>query len=461
MKKNYILTGLCLIITIVLNAGCKKEFLDAKPSSTILQPTTLDDFQALLEQNSFYSPALGSLASDEYNYISDAVWLSARSTTERNSYTWAKNLYEGEIGKGDWEAPYTCIFYTNNVLAGLNNVKDDKDIARLNFLKGWALFLRAFSYFELVNSYATAYDPNSANVDLGVPIKLDPSVDDIRPRSTVQQTYNQILNDLKTATPLLDPSLQFNNRERPSKIAAHALFSRIYLNMREYELAEKHADSTLKLYDKLIDYNTVSQVNIEPFTKFNDELIFYKTANIGYPSLSGLANSYTVINPALIQLYDDGDLRKVLYFSPKVDGGYIMKLGYTGFTSLYGFTGLATDEIYLIKAECAARRNDLPAALLYLNQLMKMRIDSDVYSPVEANDTTNALNTILLERQKELVWRNMRWFDLKRLNKEGANITLTRSVNDQTYVLPPNDPRYVFPIPDNEIQYSNIEQNIR
>ena len=44
---------------------------------------------------------------------------------------------------------------------------------------------------------------------------------------------------------------------------------------------------------------------------------------------------------------------------------------------------------------------------------------------------------------------------------EGANITLKRDLDGTIYTLPPNDPRYVMPIPQDEINLSHIEQNAR
>jgi len=461
MKIN-ILFVLCLAILVVLSSGCKKDFLDAKPSSAILEPTTLDDFQGLLENiSAFNSPTLPTMSADEYDFTSYATYQSTQTATERNAYTWAKDIYAGAANVPDWDLPYTAIFYANNVLAGLDKIKNtENDISRFNYLKGWALFDRAFAYYELVDNFSPVYDANTAGTDMGVPIKLNPSVDNIEPRSSVQATYNQILSDLSQAIPLLVTNIPPNNREQPSKVAGHALLARIYLTMRKYDQAEVQADSTLQLYSTLIDYNTVSLTATIPFTRTNDELIFYKYAT-NYGSAETFLNPYINIRSSLLNLYNSNDLRLSLYFVQKSTGAVVSKRQYDGATTLYPFTGLATDETYLIKAECAARRNDISTALTYLNSLLIKRYVTNSFTALTATDQTDALNKILLERQKELVWRNSRWDDIKRLNKEGANITLTRILNGQTYTLPPNDPRYVFPIPDNEIQLSGIPQNIR
>ena len=56
----------------------------------------------------------------------------------------------------------------------------------------------------------------------------------------------------------------------------------------------------------------------------------------------------------------------------------------------------------------------------------------------------------------------MRWEDLRRLNKEPRfATTLQRVSKGTTYTLAPNDPKYTFPIPDIEITLSGIPQNPR
>jgi hypothetical protein len=79
-----------------------------------------------------------------------------------------------------------------------------------------------------------------------------------------------------------------------------------------------------------------------------------------------------------------------------------------------------------------------------------------------AIDAEDALRKVLLERRKELVFRAIRWTDLRRLNKDPRfATTLRRVVLGQEYLLPPNDNRYVYPIPTNEIEASGVPQNPR
>lgn len=466
MKKILITLLITGSIFTLLNTGCTKGFLEAKPSTDIVQPTRLDEFQKLLDNTDVIKGVgLAILASDEYRFSTDATWLSVSSVTARNSYIWAKDLYESSISNY-WNDAYSNIFYANNVLAGLEKI----EINALNTnewhrTKGWALFVRAFAYYELVNNFSPFYDELTASTDLGVPLRLNPSIDELMPRSTVKKTFDRIFADLNQATALLDLSIS-PVRSRPSKAASHALFARIYLNMRDYAKAELHADTCLSLYNKLIDYNTINKTAPTPFVYNHDEQIYVRIATADAGSNANGANPNIDMSPDLINLYEPNDLRLVIYYNKQANSTYDIKRGYSGAGSNL-FIGLATDEVYLIKAECLARRGDYSSSMDKLNQLLIKRWDPAATSPAKpfqnltATSASYALAKILIERRKELIWRGTRWDDLKRFNKEGANITLSRSINGQTYTLPPNSPKYVFPIPDNEINLSGIQQNVR
>lgn len=333
---------------------------------------------------------------------------------------------------------------------------------RGQYIKGWALFTRAFAFYDLARTFCKAYDANTANTDLGIPLRLKSGIDKIQQRATLQKSFDQIFNDLNTAVSLLPAARPSANLNRPSKIAAFALLARINLDMRNYVQAENYADQCMGLYNTLIDYNTVSAKASSPFTTANDELIYNARQVIAYPNFSlTTSGSKGRIPITIVNTYAPNDLRLSIFFSKAADGTYYRKKGYYGLGN-YAFTGLATDEMYLIKAECLARNGQANAAMDKLNQLLIRRYkNTSAYVPLTASSAAGALSTVLAERQKELIWRGIRWFDLKRLNKEGANITLSRIVNGNTYTLPPNDNRWVLPIPSDEITLSGIQQNPR
>ena len=449
---------ICVLMAAVLSSCKKSNFLDAKPSSSIVEPQSITDFQELLDNTTVltYNGGLPQLSCDDYE-TTYANWQTV-SNTERNAYTWAKDIYAGGGNIADWDALYSEVLYCNIVLDRLNQT-GLVNTTQGQYLKGWALFDRSFAFYDLARNFCNTYDKSTANTDLGIPLRLSSGINYIDQRSTLQATYNQLLGDLATSINLLPADRPSQNLNRPCKIAAYALLARIYLDMRQYSDAENNADQSLQLYNTLIDYNTVSKTSTTPFSKTNNELILTKAEIGSYALTINSTTSQATIPDSIINLYRPNDLRLAVYFS-NTAGTYRKKRGYFG-VGLYPFMGLATDEMYLIKAECLARAGATAQAMSLLNQLLVNRYVSGTFTPVTASSSAQALSIILTERRKELIWRGLRWQDLKRLNKEGANITLTRTLNGVTYTLPPNDPRYVMPIPDDEIALSGIQQNNR
>ena len=117
--------------------------------------------------------------------------------------------------------------------------------------------------------------------------------------------------------------------------------------------------------------------------------------------------------------------------------------------------------MYLIRAESAARSGHVSAALADLNYLLKNRWMGN-YVPINISDPVLVLEYILKERRKELLFRGLRWQDLRRLNRDSRFAkTLSRVLDGNTYVLYPNDSRYVFPLDEEELRMTGIQQNIR
>ena len=105
--------------------------------------------------------------------------------------------------------------------------------------------------------------------------------------------------------------------------------------------------------------------------------------------------------------------------------------------------------------------SDLTTAQARLNDLRRKRIDAKVYADITEKDPDLLMQLILEERRRELLLKGLRWFDLKRLNKETRwQKTLTHVLSDGTYTLEPNSDRYVLRLPYKVIQANSlIEQN--
>lgn len=444
-----------LIISGLFLVSCEKSFLDKKPDKSLLVPTTLADFQALLDNTAImnFTPSLQVIAGDEIT-TTDAGWNAWSSASQRNSYIWSDDLYEGGT-VSDWSTPYQQVFYANIVLDGLKNEALLQN-ETYKQLKGSALFYRAMAFWQLAQMFAQPFDKSTATMSPGIPYPKIPDVSERPGRRTLTYTYDQIIADLQEAESLLP--VQASLKSRPSKPAALGLLARVYLSMSNYELAGVYAEASLKLSNKLIDYNSLSTTSSSPFPPTlpngNDEVLFHSVI-INYNFLS---NALTSVEAGLYKSYTDNDLRKALYFL--IQGTVVRRKN--GYGSGGSFSGVATDEVYLIRAECYARQNKTSASMDDLNTLLLTRWKKGTFIPVTAANADDALKKILEERKKELVGRGLRWFDLRRLNMEAQfATTIKHTIKGKDYILMPGDKRYTYPIPDNELLLSGIEQNPR
>ena len=447
----------------LLCSSCSNSFLEDAPNSNILTPQSVDDFQRLLDNFNTIgaTSALPQLASDEYFITSYEDWQSCRTAVERNSYIWDEDVYGGEVEIRDWNDPYASIYYCNNIIHEINKKANGHKIP-LEFrdVYGQALFQQANVYYDLLKNYSVPFDRSTQETDLGIPLRLDPSIDYTLERATVKECYDQIFEDIRRSLANLRYKGPLPERNRATKIAAYALLSRIYLYQRAYNESGKFADSVLNLYDKLIDYNTIPTNSNRPFSMTNDELILFGRSR-NYIN-SNYTNRYknVFVDTVLINLYEENDLRRSIYFIDNNNGFYTVAEGYNG-SGLPPFNGFAVDEVYLNKAESLVRESELAKAQDLLNKLLIKRYRTGSFIPIEFSSVQGALRIVLEERRKELVWRSLRWDDIKRLNKEGANIVLKRVLRGKEYVLEANSSRYTFNIPQDEINRSGIIQNQR
>lgn len=457
---------LAIIISLTFCFSCSKkreEFLDKKPSTYLLVPSTLSDLTRLLDNLDMnISGVLGTVSADDYYLPSYKIWESLTVPFERHGYIWAKDIFQGTENASDWTMPYRQILYANIVLEGLQKITPNiGNEVEYNRIKGHALFIRGHALFNLSQHFAEAYDAGTAKTVLGLPIRLESDVTVKSHRATLQQTYDQLLADLKQADFFLPNRAPGDDRNRPYKVAAQALLARVYLSMRNYDLALQYAETALNLYSTLMSFSTLSPTSIAPIPVLNPETIYFcnQIAGSRVIATSRVAPN-TLVNTELYNMYAVNDLRRTIFFTNStIYQKPVFKATYDGTTRT--FSGIATDELYLIKAECQVRTKNYQDGLATLNALLLTRWKKDTFVNLTAINKDAALAIVLRERRKELPFRGLRWMDLRRLNKEGANITLTRTLDDKTYTLPPNSPLYVMPIPPDEMQQSGLEQNIR
>ncbi|WP_200978293.1 RagB/SusD family nutrient uptake outer membrane protein [Echinicola sp. 20G] len=440
-----------MIISIVHLLSSCEEFLDEKPEKSIVVPESLADLQKLLDasrRDMNDGPALGLLAGDEL--VTTDNGFGSYSTVEQNTYIWNKSIFENY--GFEWTVFYQQVFYANVVLDGLDELSRDDDPMEYDHVRGRALFYRANAFYNLLSLFSPAYVPGQNDGALGIPLRLSPDINLDAPRASLANSYEKVIEDLKESVTLLPQMPDY--KSRPSQWAAHALLSRVYLSMGDYPNALNYAEAALSIEDDLLDFNDLDLEATYPFEQFNNEVIFHsEMVTHGF-----IRNSNTVVLPGIYGSYGEDDLRKQSFFREN-SFGMDFKGTYTG-TVTY-FCGLATDELYLNKAECLARTGDFDSARETLDGLLVKRYLSGTYEGIQTADT-DLLALILEERKKELLCRGTRWVDLRRLNREAESaLTIERTVDGQSYRLEPGSKKYVFPIPPDEINVSGIIQNER
>jgi hypothetical protein len=103
----------------------------------------------------------------------------------------------------------------------------------------------------------------------------------------------------------------------------------------------------------------------------------------------------------------------------------------------------------LIIAEAAARSGDLSAALQQLDALRKRRIATAAYQPFQSTDQEEILQKVLAERTFEFPFNGLRWFDMRRLDKENRMSEVKRydAAGKVIATLPPHSTKYTLQIP--------------
>lgn len=443
-----------MLLLLLSTASCKK-FLDEKPDKKLVVPATLADLQAILDNinmlvvNDPYSDELGS----DNMYLSTSYWQTLPDY-DRGVYTWEKNN-SLVPNTNEWSLIYTKVYSANTVLEGLENItRTAQNRAEWDNLQGQALMLRGKAFLNIVQVWSLAYDAATADTDLGIPLRLSTDFAETSVRPTVRQTYDRIIADLTAAVPLLPQ--RGAGITRSCKAAAYGFLARTCLSMRQYAKAGLYADSSLQINSSLLNYNTLnaSATYTMPVPAANPEVNILTTS---YNAALNISNAR--VDTLLYNSYSSNDYRKTVFFKTNTDGTVNFRGTYTGTTG--NFAGIASDEMYLVRGEAYARAGNTSAALADLNTLMKMRFKTGTFVPFTANSAAEALDIILKERRKELLFRGLRWTDIKRLNKEGAGIIQKRVINNQVYTLPPNDLRYALMIPEYVINISGMPQNPR
>lgn len=422
----------------MLTLGACSGFLKEQSQDEVIVQTVTDYSQFLL--GSAYGMGYYDLLYllDDDVELEEKQYYAGRDNLNAINYygyfTWQPDMWERWTLVTD---PYINIY---SQLKGVNATLDGIDEAtgsdvERDYVKAEAYGLRGFYYYLLVNLYGEPYNYNRQA--LGVPLKLTAGlVENGMERNTVEEVYEQIVNDLKASAELFELHPKRGKHFRFNLTSSYIMLSRVYLYMEQWEDAVKAANRAIETAEGLTDYTTMTALTIAT----------YKHSEVEWRYGRGQLKSGYSPSKSFLNLYDNNDCRKKFWF---VIGGYsgttVPKKNPDYSEGASGPTNtLRISEAYLNRAEAYAQMGKADKALSDLNTLRRYRIVG--YEDI--TDTSNLLNEIRTERRLELCFDEHRWFDLRRYGMPTITHAYKARQEDSwlTFTLKEKDPLYTIPL---------------
>lgn len=437
MKHSYkYLAGIYLLSVGLFFTSCE-NFLEESPLDAIPSEKAITDagtaraaiigaYDAVQGYYASSYPTLGTMPADNVVFngtLNQYLQLDQNAVPTDNVITVA--AYQGI---------YSAINSSNSVIAGIGSVTDPLlTEPEKNKILGEAYFIRALGYFDLARGWG------------GVQLQLKPTTDlntlkGVK-RSTLSETYDQVLADLVKAESLLPEDATTRNRAQKSTV--RALRARLHLYREQWADAETYATQVIsnakyalvKPYKTFFTSPFLSAESVFELTfSSNDRNSYW---NLWYPSSFGGQFTLKPSNSVVSKLNDVavGGTRKTL----------IAGTGTSVYGVLYNTTASSTDpsyviriaELYLIRAEARAKKStpDLTGAIADLN-LVRARAEVPAFTGTTQAEVVQAIED---ENSLEFAFEAHRWFDLGRTKRAGAVLGLT------------NANFWLFPIPYSDI----------
>ncbi len=458
LNKPYIKLSIVSLLAVML-MGCA-DFLEEVDQDKLIPETTDHYASLLLNEFSYQYPLFFDI-----DHMTDNISEIASSTSReanKSTYTWQREIELDENGKTidnntSWQEMYEDVAIANYIIGLIDEAtgtSEEKD-----FVKGEAYFVRALSYFCLVNLYGEIYREGTASVKLGVPLRTDIGIERTYYRNTLEECYAQIEHDIEAAVKLIGESGITKTKYHPTVAACNLLMSRVNLYQQNWAAAIEYANLVTD------EASLVALSSENPFVTTDNQEVLYSYYNIrfpwsiynispsGYYSLSG--QNYKV-SEELIALYDANDNRKEAFFdsSKLAEGTAYYTKKYSGYFSSLGRANLRVAEAYLNRAEAYAQSGQAAKAIEDIQTLHQYRY-SDISGIVYPSAADDVLAYVLKERRKELCFEgHHRWFDLRRMENRPVIIHEYTLLNEdgsqlgkETYQLYADDPNYLLPIP--------------
>lgn len=433
MKMKYVLP---IAFSAMLLSSCDDmAFLQIKPDNLELiedRIQTKDDLEKLLlgAYNQVRSGGfMGGTALRGFNVIAD------ESTANTATFEWVQmsnhtmNLMNA-VGRDTWSNTYNAINRANQV--GYSDLAESilsNDPETLAEFRAEASFIRALGYFHLVRGFGLAYCEENKDVpEMGVPLRLRGVLDretafEVVQRSTVEEVYNQIIEDLEYAIEHLSPSNTLLSG-RATIDGAKGLLAKVYFYKGDFASAARYAGEVVATGNYDIDADmTAKFARAEKGTTTKEVVAMIPSASTIEDSWSGLRDYRTnglalsVYHPSddLIAAYDqENDLRFKTFYAYIDNSWYTTKFDYEYMDAII----LGYNELLLIYAESLAEssseQTDLEQALEALNKIEARAYGQAVTTSL---DKATIIQAVQKERRLEIASQGERLFELKRLKQ--------------------------------------------
>lgn len=446
MKKLII----CLLaVTTVAFTSCKKILdklpTDAQPGDEVLKSannvlSVLASSYSRFTDNNF----LGGEAQRTAELYGDQLDLTNATGGAPAQFVSRQFNTFNQQGRDLWFTGYEAISRANTVLKAIDeNSFSDTTAATKATWKGEALFIRGVSHFELVRLFAKPYTSSPAS-DPGVVIRLKAltaaEAQVTVQRSTVQQTYDAVITDLKAAEGLL-PAV---NGIRATKWAAKAYLARIYFSMGDYQNAYTYANDVITNggfmlgNDVTVPFKTTGNITSPP-TGVVYMILGDASRLRGNFWNSDLNNSFLPLNGTTYQsINTKGGTRKISLTTVSPNGKAVSLKWSQLNDNAVNVPLIRLQEMYLVRAESAVLEGNFTDAAV--------RADYNAVRAVAGvagdNITTGAaalLSAIRAERTVEFFTEGDSYHELRRLKMTIRNI-------------PFDDATGLLKIPDGEVR---------
>lgn len=400
-----------------------------------------------------------------------------------------------------WTSAYLAINQINIFLQGLddNVAKFVQPVFPATFAatatnyRAEARFLRAVSYYYLLQLYAKPY-ANNNGANPGLPLRLkgerDFNDNDLA-RSSVADVYNQILTDLDYAEANLPLT---GTTFRAHRNTAIAFKTRVYLTMGAWDKVITEADKIVSAAAPFTattgtahrlgatynapfatPYTTAESIFSFPFTALDapgtqNQLGYYYlpavTATVRATPNTNAGNGEYPLNERAPAIYKDAsfaptDLRRnfISYVYTRNSAEVITDTVY--YLNKYSSASPYTDaspviryaEVLLNLAEARAKDNggSIDARAIELLNAVRTRSAGSAYAAGDFADSNALVTAILKERRIEFLGEGLRSIDITRLQQTFPRKGTIAPVE-------PTSPNYIWPMPSTERNTNQLLQ---